>query len=70
LRGVCREQKDNVHNVGPYVHLKQFMEEVERRAEKRALDIANHMGGEYYCPEYYFSEKAQELARETEEGKV
>lgn len=34
MRGVCRDSKDNVHNVGPYVHLKQFMEAVERRAVK------------------------------------
>lgn len=64
-RTVCRGP---LIQTGPYVHLEQFMEEVERRAEKRALEVANLMGGEYYCPEYYFADKANELAKEIMEG--
>ena len=52
---------------GPYVHLDQFIEEVEKRADRRAMDIANHMGGEYYTPDYYWAEKTREFAKELKE---
>jgi hypothetical protein len=62
MRGVCRDSKDNVHNVGPYVHLKQFMEEVERRASRSTFP---HFDND----EEHTHKAMQELAKEIMEGK-
>lgn len=62
--------KKRESDVGPYVHLDQFLAQVERRADRRASDIAQRMGGEYYTPDYYWAEKARQLAKAIKEGKA
>ena len=58
----CRD-KIFRHDVGPYVHLKQFMAEVERRASPvRFQHARNSAEAGYYA--------MQELAREIMEGKA
>jgi hypothetical protein len=47
---------------GPYVHLKQFMEEVERRASECAEEGLSFDSA--------FVDIARELAKEIEEGKA
>jgi len=57
--------KNHHHHVGPYVNLKQFMEEVERRAVK-LFAKSFHTATLSEC----VSQSFQELAKEIEEGKV
>lgn len=56
--------KNHHHHIGPYVHLKQFMEEVERRAGSNAKTRSWDMSlGEAKA------DAMQELAKEIQEGK-
>ena len=48
---------------GPYVHLKQFMEEVERRADANHATTMRQYSSD-------FMEAMQELAKEIMEGKA
>jgi hypothetical protein len=58
----CRD-KIFRHDVGPYVQLQQFMEEVERRADaKHATEMRQYSSD--------FMEATQELAKEIMEGKA
>lgn len=63
--------EDAKHGVqgGAYVNIDWFMAEVERRAKKKALSIANHIGSEYYEPHCYWQEHAEQLAKAIKEGK-
>jgi len=57
------EQHDVFSPYGPYVHLEQFMEEVERRADaKHATEMRQYSSD--------FMEAMQELAKEIMEGKA
>jgi hypothetical protein len=56
----CRD-KIFRHDVGPYIHLKQFMEEVERRADAKHATMMRQYSSD-------FMEATQELAKEIEEG--
>jgi hypothetical protein len=57
------EQHDVFSPYGPYVHLEQFMEEVERRADaKHATEMRQYSSD--------FMEATQELAKEIMEGKA
>lgn len=51
------------HDNGPYVHLEQFMEEVERRADAKHATTMRQYSSD-------FMEAMQELAKEIMEGKA
>ena len=51
------------HDVGPYVQLQQFMEEVERRADANHATTMRQYSSD-------FMEAIQELAKEIMEGKA
>jgi hypothetical protein len=54
-------EQNEIHNIGPYVHLKQFLEDVERRAScTRFPHARNNAEAGYYA--------MQELAKEIEDG--
>jgi len=59
------EQHDVFSPYGPYVHLEQFMEEVERRAVK-LFGKSFHNATMSEC----VSQSLKELAKEIEEGKA
>jgi len=61
-RGHWCSVRSQVFRHGPYVHLEQFMEEVERRAGECAEE-----GLSFDCE---FVDIARELAKEIEEGKA
>ena len=62
-RGHWCSVRSQVFRHGPYVHLEQFMEEVERRADaKHATEMRQYSSD--------FMEAMQELAKEIMEGKA
>ena len=62
-RGHWCSVRSQVFRHGPYVHLEQFMEEVERRADaKHATEMRQYSSD--------FMEATQELAKELMEGKA
>ena len=68
----CLHVEGNMTTFGPYVHLEQFMEEVERRAKQICNDSRK---GNWVCDSMinhhlYVSDAMQELAKEIMEGKA
>ena len=71
-RGHWCSVRSQVFRHGPYVHLEQFMEEVERRAKQICNDSRK---GNWVCDSMinhhlYVSDAMQELAKEIKEGKA
>ena len=62
-RGHWCSVRSQVFRHGPYVHLEQFMEEVERRADANHATTMRQYSSD-------FMEAIQELAKEIMEGKA